>query len=408
MAFAGVRQLKIETKLNDSSDEMPCRDGGRTVRAQTVALIANQAFSLTNFRGPLIRDMVARGHRVVALAPDFDAHSRAAVRALGAELLDYPLVRTGMSPRQDMNTLIALRRAFKRIRPDASLGYSIKPVIYGTLAAASAGVPRRVALIEGLGFAFTDNGEPLTAKRRLLRIAVSALSRIALGRAHCVLLLNPDDEQEFVRRGLVAPDKAMCIGSIGVDLTEWPVTPLPRLPEFPITFALAARLLREKGVLDYVAAARVIRARHPHTRFLLLGGLDENPGALSGAEVQAWVDEGIVECPGHVPMREWLAQAHVYVLPSYREGVPRSTQEAMAMGRPVITTDAPGCRETVVEGVNGFLVPPRDVEALVGAMQRFIREPGLIARMGTESRRLAEERFDVRTINARMLEIMGL
>jgi glycosyltransferase involved in cell wall biosynthesis len=401
--------LKIETKLNDSNDEMLCRDGGRTVRAQTVALIANQAFSLTNFRGPLIRDMVARGHHVVALAPDFDAHSRAALRALGAEPVDYPLARTGMNPFQDMKALIALRRALKRIRPDVSLAYFTKPVIYGTLAAAWAGVPRRMALIAGLGFAFTDDGQPLNVKRRFLRSAVSALYRLALNRAHRVLLQNPDDIREFTRRGLVALDKAMCIGGTGVDLTEWPVAPLLRLPEFPITFALTARLLREKGVLEYVAAARIIKARHPNTRFLLLGGLDENPGALSGAEVQAWVAEGIVEWPGHVPVRDWLAQAHVYVLPSfYREGVPRSTQEAMAMGRPVITTDAPGCRETVVDGVNGFLVPPRDVEALVGAMQRFIREPGLIARMGAESHRLAEDWFDVRRINAAMMREMGL
>lgn len=375
----------------------------------TLAIIANQAFSLVNFRGPLIRDVVARGHRAVTLAPDFDEHSRAALRALGAEPMDYPLARTGMNPRQDMNALIALHRALKHIRPDVSLAYFIKPVIYGTLAAAWAGVPRRLALIEGLGFAFTDDGDSANAKRRLLRGAVSMLCRVALGRAHRVLLLNPDDVRELTRRGLVAPGKAMCIGAIGVDLAEWPVVPLPRLPGLPVTFALAARLLREKGVLEYVAAARIIKARYPDTRFLLLGGLDENPGALGGSEVQAWVDEGIVEWPGHVPVRDWLAQASVYVLPSYyREGVPRSTQEAMAMGRPVITTDAPGCRETVLEGVNGFLVPPRDVEALVGAMQRFIREPGLIARMGAESRRLAEERFDVRTVNARMLEIMGL
>src|SRR5690606_27454200 len=153
-------------------------------------------------------------------------------------------------------------------------------------------------------------------------------------------------------------------------------------------------------------AARTIKARYPEVRFILLGGLDTNPGGISAAEVHSWVEEGLLEWPGHVNVKPWFEQMSVYVLPSYREGVPRSTQEAMAMGRPVITTDAPGCRETVEHGVNGFLVPPRDVEALVGAMERFIKEPALIETMGKESRRLAEERFDERKVNARLMEFI--
>lgn len=375
---------------------------------KTLALITSQAHSLLNFRGPLIRDIVARGHRVVALAPDFDAVTRAAVQALGAETRDYPLARTGMNPWQDLKSLWALYQLLAEIRPDVSLGYFIKPVIYGTLAATCAGVPHRVALIEGLGFAFTDNGTPTGRKRWALQAVVSALYGRALARARRVLMLNPDDVREFTQRGLVAEEKVQCIGGIGVDLVEWPHTPLSALPEHPVTFALAARLLREKGVMEYVAAARAIKARHPNTRFLLLGGLDTNPGAIALAEVQAWVAEGVVEWPGHVPMRPWLAQAHVYVLPSYREGVPRSTQEAMALGRAVITSDAPGCRETVVTGENGFLVPVRDVQALVQAMELFIANPAQIATMGQASRRLAEARFDVRQINAQVIHSLGL
>ena len=375
---------------------------------KTLALIANQAHSLLNFRGPLICDIIARGHRVVALAPDFDSSTRAAVEALGAETRDYPLARTGMNPWHDMMSLLALCRLLAQTRPDVSLGYSIKPVIYGILAAAWAEVPHRVALIEGLGFAFTDNGAPLGPKRRALQAVVSGLYRQALARAHRVLMLNPDDVREFTQRGLMEQEKTQCIGGIGVDLVEWPALPLPSLLENPITFALAARLLREKGVLEYVAAARAIKASYPNTRFLLLGGLDENPGAIGRAEVQAWVDEGVVEWPGHVPMQPWLTQAHVYVLPSYREGVPRSTQEALALGRAVITTDAPGCRETVVAGENGYLVPVRDVSALVQAMERLIKNPNLICSMGKASRQLAETRFDVRQINARIIQALGL
>lgn len=375
---------------------------------KTLALILPYANSIVDFRGALIREIVSRRHRVVVLAPDFDTKTREAVQGLGAETLDYPLARTGMNPWRDLKSLLALGQQLAAVRPNVCLSCAIKPVIYGTLAATLAQVPHRVALIEGLGFAFTDNGLPLGVKRRLLRHVVSMLYRLALKRAHRVLMLNPDDMQEFAQRGLVAPGQARCIGGIGVNLAEWPVTPTPTLRDYPVTFALAARLLREKGVLEYVAAARIIKARYPRTRFLLLGGLDENPGAITLEDVQSWVQEGAVEWPGHVAMSPWLAKAHVYVLPSYREGVPRSTQEAMAMGRPIITTDVPGCRETVVNEDNGFLVPPRNVDALVKAMERFICDPDLIPRMGARSRQIAEDKFDVHKVNAVMLRELGL
>ncbi|WP_126446633.1 glycosyltransferase family 4 protein [Sulfuricystis multivorans] len=375
---------------------------------KTVAIITSFAPSLANFRGPLIREIASRGHRVVTLAPDFDEESRTAVHALGAETQDYPLSRTGMNPLHDSASLMALYRSLTVLRPDVVLSYFIKPVIYGTMAAAWAAVPHRVAMIPGLGFAFTVPGAPLNIKRRMLQTGVSILYRLALQRAHVVLTFNPDDAKELKTRGLARPARVSCVGGTGVDLDEWPGAALPSLPEHPITFAMAARLLREKGVREYVAAARIIKARHPDVRFLLLGGLDENPGAIGRAEVESWADEGVIEWLGHVAVKPWLTQTHVYVLPSYREGVPRSTQEAMAMGRAVITTDAPGCRETVVPGHNGFLVPVRDAPALAAAMERFILEPDLISSMGATSRRLAEERFDVRKINAQLLRILGL
>lgn len=369
-----------------------------------LAIISNQAFSLINFRGPLIRALVEAGVQVHALAPDYDADTRAGVAALGAQPVDYSLTRAGMNPLRDGLDTLRLARLLRRLRPDAALGYFIKPVIYGTLAAWLARVPRRYAMIEGLGFVFTDGGDRLPLRRRLLRAAVRGLYRAALGRAHRVVFLNREDTDDFVRAGLVASDKARCLGGIGVDLAEW--TPAPAVTA-PVTFVLAARLLREKGIVEYVEAAARVRSQHPAVRFVLLGGLDPNPGGLSQAELDAWVRAGLIEWPGHVAVRPWLAQASVFVLPSYyREGVPRSTQEAMAMARPVITTDAPGCRETVVDGDNGFLVPVRDVDALVERMLAFVREPALIETMGRRSRALAEERFDVRRSNAALMRIM--
>lgn len=370
---------------------------------KSLAIISSQAFSMLNFRGPLIRDLVAAGVQVHALAPDYNNELRQKMHELGASPVDFQLTRTGMNPVRDGIDMLRLTALLRRLRPDVTLGYFIKPVIYGTLAAWVAGVPRRVAMIEGLGYVFTVSSDPQSWRRKLLKTLVSALYRFSLWRAHQVIFLNKDDLAEFISARIVNEEKAVNLGGIGVDLSDWPIAPTHVQP---VTFLLAARLLREKGIVEYAEAARLVKARHPEVRFVLLGGLDPNPGALGQAEVEAWAAEGLLEWPGHVAVRPWLSEASVFVLPSYREGLPRSTQEAMAMGRPVITTDAPGCRETVDEGVNGFLVPMRDVPALADAMLRFVQNPSLIESMGRESRRLAEAHFDVRKINARLLKIL--
>jgi glycosyltransferase involved in cell wall biosynthesis len=371
--------------------------------AVRVVLIAHYAPSILNFRGALIRALVRNGADVFALAPDYTHELKDAVWQLGAYPVDYPMHRTGMNPLTDLRTFFALRRLLHQLQPDIVFPYSIKPVIYGLLAAG--GQAQKVALIEGAGYTFTVT--PSSPRECLLHLIVPCLYRRALRRAHAVFFLNPDDLREFCTRALVNPDRAILIGGIGVDLIEF--APEPPVLE-PITFTLAARLIREKGIVEYAQAAQRIKQHYPNTRFLLLGGLDTNPGALQEHEVRQWVEAGGLEWHGHVPdVRPYFAQTSVYVLPSYyREGVPRSTQEAMAMARPVITTDAPGCRETVVDGVNGFLVPPRDVDALIAAMERFIVQPELIVGMGQASRRLAEERFDVHKINQRILEAMGI
>ena len=373
---------------------------------KNIVIISIQAFSLVNFRGPLIQTLVSSSVQVYALAPDYDEGTRSQVLALGATPVDYKFVRTGMNPLMDGFYTLKLVLVLRRLRPDVVFSYFVKPVVFGTLAAWLGCVPHRVAMIEGLGYVFTENGEVLSYKHRLLRIGVSWLYRLALSRAHRVVFLNKDDVSEFVNGGLVESAKVSCLGGIGVDLYEWPyTTPCTQ----PVTFLLAARLLREKGIVQYADAARIVKAQYPEVRFILLGGLDTNPGGLKQEEVQAWVDEGLLVWHGHVPVLPWLAKSSVYVLPSYyREGVPRSIQEAMAMGRAVITTDAPGCRETVVDKVNGFLVPVRNVEKLSVAMLRFVEQHHLILSMGIESRRLAEERFDVQITNSKLLEILAI
>lgn len=372
--------------------------------AKTVAIIGNQGFSMLNFRGALIEDLVAQGHVVYALAPQISPDVASLLRQLGAEPVEIELSRTGTNPIADLATVAYLRCTLRRLAPDITLSYAAKPNIYGTLAAWLARVPHRFAMIEGLGYIFIARPNEAMLKR-ILRNVVVALFRLALRRAERVFFLNPDDVDDFLTLGLVRSDQAVNIGGIGVDLLVW--KPAPPVVD-PVTFIFVGRLLKDKGVLDFVAAAREVKSIHPATRFLLVGGVDENPESVEHSDVRAWVETGLLEWLGHVPVAPWLAQSSVFVLPSYREGVPRSTQEAMAMARPVITTDAVGCRETVVDGLNGYLVPPRDPQALALAMQKFIETPELIASMGAEGRRLAEARFDVRKVNAVVIAEMGL
>ena len=370
---------------------------------QVIAIITSHAPSLVNFRTSLISALLDRGVHVYALAPNFDEHIRAAMRELGAIPVDCPMVRTGMNPLRDAINTWHMARLLKQLKPDITLGYFIKPVIFGTLAARWAGVPHRFAMVEGLGFVFTPTGDVLSFKRRLLKQLVLWLYRLGISYAKRVIFLNPDDRAELVAAGVLPVSKGFLLGGIGVDLSHW--TPVPPVLE-PTTFMLVARLLREKGVHQFAEAARIVKQSYPLARFILLGGLDDNPGSITEETVRAWVAEGVLEWHGHVPVEPWLKESSVFVLPSYREGVPLSTQEAMAIGRAVITTDVPGCRETVVDGVNGFLVPPRNAETLAEKMCIFIENPNLIISMGDASRKIAEDRFDVEKVNTKLLNMI--
>jgi glycosyltransferase involved in cell wall biosynthesis len=366
-------------------------------------LVASLAESLINFRGPLIAALQARGLQVHVAAPDLPQGDpiRQRLQALGVVVHQVPLRRTGTNPVADVQTLWNLWRLMRRVRPGHMLGYTVKPVIYGSLAAWLAGVPRRFALVTGLGYAFQQQGQGGT-----LQALVQRLYALALARVHAVFFQNPDDEALFRQRALVAPGARTCVvNGSGVDVGAFAVAPLPPGPP---CFLLIARLLGDKGVREYAQAARRVRALHPGVRCLLVGWIDTNPDAFAQHELDAWVQEGAIEFLGRLQdVRPAIAACSVYVLPSYREGTPRTVLEAMAMGRAVITTDAPGCRETVVDGDNGFLVPVKSVNALAQAMERFITEPDLAARMGARSRQMAEEKYDVHKVNAVMLREMG-
>lgn len=367
-------------------------------------LIAGLAESLLNFRGPLIEALQGCGLKVNVAAPNLPIGDavRMQLEARGVTVHSIPMLRTGTNPIADTQTLWALWRLMRRVEPQFVLGYTIKPVIYGSLAAWLAGVPRRFALITGLGYAFQGEGQRGRLQALVQRLYALALSRVAL-----VFFQNPDDQALFRQRGILASSTPSCVvNGSGVDVGSFTVAPLP--PGSP-RFLLIARLLGDKGVREYAQAARRIRAAHPGVRFALVGCIDSNPGTVSQAELDAWVAEGNIACLGRLSdVRPAIADCNVYVLPSYREGTPRTVLEAMAMGRPVITTDAPGCRETVVDGDNGFLIPVKSVDALVQAMLKFVEDPKLAPRMGSRSRQIAEEKYDVHKVNAVMLREMGI
>ncbi len=372
-----------------------------------VAVISSQAFALTNFRGALIQAMSDEGLLVYALAPDFDDEIRSKIRALGAIPIDYSLSRTGLNPVRDLLDFASLVLTLKRLSPDVCFASFIKPVIYGSIAAWIARVPLRYSMIEGLGYTFMDSSEQGDIFRSILRKTVSHLYGLALKLNRRVIFLNREDTDLFLAGNLVIPEQVARIDGIGLDLDHFsPARPVVS----PVTFILVARMIKEKGVYDYVEAARKVREHCPQAQFILVGGTDPNPSSVKESELREWVREGLIEWAQAVnDVRPSLARASVFVLPSYyREGLPRSSQEAMAMGRPVITTDWVGCRDTVEHGLNGFLVPVRDPDELTKAMMRFISEPELIESMGKEGRKIAQERFDVHSINRQILEIMSV
>jgi glycosyltransferase involved in cell wall biosynthesis len=265
-------------------------------------------------------------------------------------------------------------------------------------------VPHRVCLIEGTGYTFVKSDNENDLKRWLSRTSVSFLFRLSLPFSHHLFVLNREDEEFFLNRGIVSRAKLSRVDGIGVDLSDYAFQP-PHIE--PITFAFAGRLIREKGVHDFVRAAQVLKAQHPNLRFIVLGGLDDNPSALSAAELDDWQRQGLIEWPGKVSdIRPWFAQTSVFVLPSrYGEGLPRTIMEAMAMGRPVITSDhSAGCRDSITDSVSGFVVSLDKGEALTNAMKRFVERPALIASMGLAAREEAQRRYDLNLANQAFFE----
>jgi glycosyltransferase involved in cell wall biosynthesis len=366
-------------------------DDEHGARRPAIVFLGADAAYLHAFRGPLMRAFAARGYRVVAAAPGETPLWGPAFGALGADFVDWPIRKASLNPVEEVRAVLALWRILRRERPDLLFAHTIKPVIFGSIVGRLAGVRRRTAMIPGLGYAFTPGGG---WRRRATGALARAAYRLALGQAQMVIFQNADDRAHLLQAGVLRPSaETGVVAGSGLDVERFSPQPWP---EGPPTFLMVARLLVDKGVREFVAAAGIVRRQAPEARFILIGERDLNPSAISEAELSAWQDEGVVEMRGQVAdPRQDYAACQVFVLPSYREGLPRVNLEAMATGRAVISTDVPGCRETVVDGETGLLVPVRDAEALAEAMLSLARDPERARAMGAAGRRLCEARFEL-------------
>lgn len=374
-----------------------------------VVLIGTVSSSIFGFRKLLLQSLVKAGHEVFILTTDLTPEiQQRAWDELNVHAEKYTLVRTGMNPLTDLKNARALYLRLKSLKPDCVFCYFSKPVIWGALAARFAGIEHRYGMLEGLGYYFTDDPNGNSRKKRLVRAAQIALFRLSLPMLKGLVVLNPDDKKDLVEKYRIRQKNVMVLGGIGLDLEEYAYSE----PDTGrLRFVFVGRLLAEKGINEYLNAAEIVKQRYPQAEFVILGRPDPgNPGSVDETYLNNLVSKGVVIYPGSVPnVAEWLAGSSVFVLPSYyREGVPRSTQEAMAVGRPIITTDVPGCRETIRDGENGFKVPPHNPQALAEAMEKFIVQPELISSMGRRSRELAERDFDAEKVNQRLFEFLEL
>jgi glycosyltransferase involved in cell wall biosynthesis len=362
-----------------------------------VVVFGGLAESLINFRGPLLEALtrVASTHAMAGKS-DFISDP---LSKMNVGFSPAPIARSGLNPFADFWLVVHLIREWYRRKPDKVLAYTVKPVIWGGI---TVGLFARIefyALITGLGYSF-DGGN---AVRRLLRSLVIALYRLALKRARAVIFQNKDNMALFLRLGICTTAQAVVVNGSGVDLERYQYTEQPSGAE--ITFLMIARLLGAKGVKEYIEAASIVRKRHPNAVFQFVGPEDPSPDGLT---VKVFDDGPVLYLGSQRDVRPFIKNCSVYVLPSYHEGMPRSTMEAMSMGRPIITTDAVGCKDTVVDGRNGFKVPVGDANELAAKMIWCIDNQKDLSDMGRESRELAECRFDVDSVNSKILEIMGL
>jgi glycosyltransferase involved in cell wall biosynthesis len=363
-----------------------------------IALFANTDWYLAHYRLPLAQALFSRGDDVVFISPAGKYHT--ALEQAGFRWIEFPLDSKGINPFIEVATIMRLMQLYRREQPDLIHHFTVKCVLYGSLAARLAGIKRIVNSITGLGYVFTEQGFGV----RVMRLIVNAFYRIALPGSR-VIFQNPDDLDIFLRDRLIKESDAVVIRGSGVDVTMFTAS---REPGGVPIIILPSRMLWHKGVREFVDAARLLKEEGVQARFVLVGDSDPlNPASIPNDQLKAWDESGVIEWWGwRDDMKSIFSQTHIVCLPSYyREGVPRALVEALASGRPIVTTDAPGCREVVADGVNGLLVQPCDSVGLAKALRSLIENPALRQKMGLRSREIAEKDFSVEMVIAQTLGV---
>ena len=366
-----------------------------------IAVLSSHTPSLFWFRMDMMKSFLAKGHEVIAVGDQDEDSWKAKFLENGISYRKADIQRNGTNPLRDLKTLSSLKRILAEEQPGKIFTYQAKTIIYGTLAANAVGIKEVYPLIAGVGSVFLAD----SLKAKLVRMILKTEYRYSMRNCSHVFFQNKDDVEVFRRHGILKKQSVVLLHGSGVNLERFQVQQQPE----QFAFLYIGRLIRDKGIMEYLEACKKVKKQHPQVRCLLVGPFDTNPSALRREELQPYLDDGTIEYFGEqTDVRPYLAQCSVFVLPSYHEGTPKTVLEAMACQKAIITTDAPGCRETVKDGKNGFLVPVKDVEALAEKMRICIDDPETVGQMAAESRKMAEERFDVRLVNQMIEKTMGL
>lgn len=366
-----------------------------------ILISASYGQSLINFRGDLIKAMVKQGHEVICTSVEPEEVMAEQIKQLGALYYRIPGSRTGTGLLENVRTFYHYLIACHLLKPDLCFLYMSKPITLGGLSAILTGVKRIVVFVTGLEVAFYSPG----LKNHLVRLVLKTTYRFVHSKSEAVFFMNPDDYKIMLKWRLVRKEQSHLVNGSGVNMEYFTKEELPKEK----VICMTARLVWSKGIREYFEAAEIVKSRYPNVRFLLVGGLDENPEALKKKDLEDVVNRGIIEYCGYAAdVRFYLKQCSIFVLPSYHEGNGRSIVEAMATGRPIITTMAPGCKETVIEGYNGFLIPIKDGKALANKISLLLEHPELRIKMAENSYRLCREKYEVNKINETFITVLGL
>jgi glycosyltransferase involved in cell wall biosynthesis len=358
-----------------------------------IALLGTTAQVSLNFRKPVIEKLSRDGHQVYLLCNDYNQETREQAKKLGAEPIDSPLSRSSLNPLTAIIETHNLYKIFKKIKPDIVFSFFSKPSIFGTLAAKYAKIPKIIAMLEGLGYYFTQRKNKPSRKDQFIKFVQITLYRLSFKSLDLLILLNADDYTDIIDQHKIKPKKTTVLSGIGVDFAHFFYTPITHNH---VNFLFVGRLLHDKGIREFVEAAKNIKKQYPKTIFTVVGDIDpQNPASLSLKEKKELEDDEVIHFKGFTNnVKQSLIDASIFVLPSYREGLPLSTQEAMAIGRGVITTTVPGCSATVQEGKTGFTIPPFNAKALEKKMQYFIMNKHKIKELGYNAHIFAQKQFN--------------